>query len=106
MCEHPEHKFEGDTGVLERKHGHADSVVYIGKEANNIDEQELDVKRSQVFIDKQDIMRKILELSQSRVEEWGVDRGTFKRIKYRILVNQDINLNTDAVERLVECISS
>lgn len=61
----------------------------------------MDVKRSQVFIDKQEIMRKILELSQSQVEEWGVNRGTFKRIKDRILVNKDINLNTDAVERLV-----
>jgi hypothetical protein len=59
-----------------------------------------------VFIDKQSIMKKILELSQSQVEEWGVNRGTFKRIKDRILVNKDINLNTDAVEKLVECISS
>ncbi|MCD4735722.1 MAG: hypothetical protein K8R53_06735, partial [Bacteroidales bacterium] len=100
-AEHLEHKFDGDAGVLERKHVHAAGVVYIGKEANNIDEQALDVKRSQVFIDKQDMMSKILELSQSQVEEWGVDRGTFKRIKDRILVNKDINLNTDAVEKLV-----
>ncbi|WP_445474542.1 hypothetical protein ACT9XH_09195 [Methanococcoides methylutens] len=46
-------------------------------------------------------MRKVLELSQSQVEDWGVNRGTFKRIKDRILVNKDINLNTDAVERLM-----
>jgi len=80
-------------------------VVYIGKEANNIDEQELDVKLSQVFIDKKNIMKKILELSQSQVEEWCVNRGTFKRIKDRILVNKDINLNTDAVERLLLSLS-
>ncbi|WP_250868236.1 MULTISPECIES: hypothetical protein [Methanococcoides] len=60
-AKHLEHKFDGEIGVLERKHVLADGVVYIGKEANNIDEQELDVKRSQMFIDKQDIMRKILE---------------------------------------------
>ena len=76
--------------------------MYIGKEANNIDEQALDVKRTQVFIDKKDIMKKILELSQSQVEEWGVNRGTFKRIKDRILETGDINLKTDAVERLKE----
>ncbi|WP_292470746.1 hypothetical protein [Methanolobus sp.] len=35
---HPESKFDGDIGILERKHVHAYSVVYIGKEANNIDE--------------------------------------------------------------------
>jgi hypothetical protein len=104
--EHLEHKFDGDTGVIERKHVHADGVVYIGKEANNIDEQELDVKTAQLFVNKQDIMRKILELPQSQAEEWGVNRGTFKRIKDRIWMNKDINLNTDAVERLVEGILS
>ena len=66
---HPESKFEGDVGILERKHIHADSVIYIGKEANNIDEQALDVKKPQMFINKPEIMRKILELSQSQVEE-------------------------------------
>ncbi|TQD27912.1 DNA polymerase [Methanolobus vulcani] len=104
-AEHLEHKFDGNTGVLERKHVHADGVVYIGKEANNIDEQALDVKRSQVFIYKGCIMRKILELSQSQVEEWGVDRGTFKRIKDRILVNKDINLNTPAIKRIASIIT-
>jgi hypothetical protein len=59
-----------------------------------------------VFIDKQEIMRKILELSQSQDEELGINRGTFKRIKDRILVNKDVNLNTDAVEKLVQCLSS
>ncbi|ODV49433.1 MULTISPECIES: hypothetical protein [Methanohalophilus] len=51
-------------------------------------------------------MRKILELSQSQDEELGINRGTFKRIKDRILVNKDVNLNTDAVEKLVQCLSS
>jgi hypothetical protein len=43
---------------LERKHVQADSVVYIGKEANNIDEQELDVKQVQEFIDVEEIKMK------------------------------------------------
>jgi hypothetical protein len=34
----PEHKFDGDTGILERKHIDFDGFVYIGKEANDIDE--------------------------------------------------------------------
>lgn len=53
--EHPEHKFDGDVGVLERKCIHSDGVVYIGKEANNIDEQELDVKQAQVFVNEEEL---------------------------------------------------
>ncbi|WP_321428588.1 GAF domain-containing protein [uncultured Methanolobus sp.] len=46
----PESKFDGETGILERKHVKADSVIYIGKEANNIVEQALDVKKAQEFV--------------------------------------------------------
>ncbi|WMW23199.1 hypothetical protein RE476_05045 [Methanolobus mangrovi] len=42
---HPEPKFDGDVGILERRHVYADSVIYIGKESNNIEEQALDVKK-------------------------------------------------------------
>ncbi|WP_440951591.1 hypothetical protein [Methanococcoides sp. FTZ1] len=66
--EHPEHKFNGDTGTLERKHVHSDGVVYIGKEANNIDEQELDVKQAQVFVNEEKLMKIILEMPQKEAE--------------------------------------
>ncbi|WP_198003712.1 hypothetical protein [Methanococcoides burtonii] len=49
--DHLESKFNCEVGVLEREHVHADGVVCIGKEANNIDEQELVVQQSQVFVD-------------------------------------------------------
>ena len=41
---------------------HVDSVVLIGKEANNIDDQALDIGQAQVFVNKQEIMDKILQL--------------------------------------------
>ena len=44
-----ENKFEGDIGVLERKHIQADGLVYIGKEANNIEDQPLDVTKATDF---------------------------------------------------------
>lgn len=37
--------FDENSGIMERKHVKADSVIYIGKEANNIDEQILDIKK-------------------------------------------------------------
>ncbi|MEX0911601.1 MAG: hypothetical protein WDZ43_05695 [Nitrosopumilaceae archaeon] len=38
--DHPESKFEGDVGVLERKHVTVSRVLHIGKESNNLDESE------------------------------------------------------------------
>ncbi|WP_445475689.1 hypothetical protein ACT9XH_02830 [Methanococcoides methylutens] len=103
---HPESKFDGDVGILERKHVHSDSVVYIGKEANNIDEQELDVKQAQVFINEKKIKQEILNLPQKIAEEWGVDRKTFQTTKKAIgealKKDEKINLFTPARKRLVE----
>lgn len=62
-ADHPEYKYEGDVGPMERRHIHADSVVLIGKEANNIDDQPLDIWQAQVFLNKRDIMDKILQLT-------------------------------------------
>ncbi|MDY9927885.1 hypothetical protein [Methanosarcina sp.] len=47
--EYLENKFDGNTGVLERKHIKADGLVYIRKEANNIEDQPLDITGIQVF---------------------------------------------------------
>ena len=47
--EHLENKFYGDIGVLERKHVQADGLVYIGKEANNIEDQPLDPTFRTIF---------------------------------------------------------
>jgi hypothetical protein len=97
---HPESKFDGDIGFLERKHIVADSVIHIGKEANNIDEQALGVKKAQEFINKQDIMDNILKLSQLKAEALGVSRSRFQGIKQRIR-DGNLNLNTPAVKRLI-----
>ncbi|NPE31258.1 hypothetical protein HNV12_25535, partial [Methanococcoides sp. SA1] len=104
--DHLESKFDGEVGVLERKYVHADSIIYIGKEANNIDEQELDVKQAQEFINKQEIMKNILNISQKQAEALGVFRSRFQGIKQRIRDNGDLNLNTPAVRRLMNCLPS
>ncbi|WP_250867138.1 hypothetical protein [Methanococcoides seepicolus] len=99
--EHLEHKFDGEIGVLERKHVHVDGIVYIGKEANNIDEQELDVKKVQEFIDVEEIKRKILEMPQKEAEILGVGRSTFQDIKKRIRDGGYVNLCTPALKKIM-----
>ena len=91
----------GGIGGLERKHVHANGVVCIGKEANNIDEQALDVKKAQEFVDVEEIMGKILEMLQKEAERLGVARSTFQGIKQRIREGERINWGTIAVKRLI-----
>ena len=98
---HPEHKYEGDTGYLQRRHIHARKAIYIGKEANKIDEQPLDVQKPQIFIDKDVVMKEISSMSTAEAKEHGVERETFRQIKKRIKENGDINLNTPAVRQLI-----
>ncbi|WP_156148155.1 hypothetical protein [Methanosarcina sp. WH1] len=76
-------------------------LVYIGKEANNIEDQPLDVTGAQEFINKQEIMNNILNMSQTEAEALGVSRSRFQGIKQRIRENGNLNLNTPAVRRLV-----
>jgi len=55
-----------------RKQVHVDGVFYIGKEANNIDEQALKVKEAQVFINEEELKNKILALTPKEAREIGI----------------------------------
>ncbi|AFV22405.1 hypothetical protein Mpsy_0192 [Methanolobus psychrophilus R15] len=102
-AEHPEHKFEGDIGILERRHVYADSILYIGKEANNIDEEELELQRAQIFIDEESIKQKILELTPETGRKVGIAyRGTLKRIQDTIRLTGDINMNAKFMRKLAD----
>ena len=61
------HLYDSGIGILLW----ADSVVYIGEKVNNINEQVLDVKMAQEFIDKQEIMDEVLSISQKQAEVGG-----------------------------------
>lgn len=99
--EHPEHKFDGDIGILERKHVHAKDTIEIGKEANSIDEQSLGVKKAQELRIKEKIMQKIFNLSVSEANKSGVPKTTLWDMQKRIRETGDLNLNTPAVKRLL-----
>lgn len=100
--EHMENKFEGDIGILKRKHIEADGLVYIGKEANNIEDQPLDVTGAQVFINEGEIMQKILALTPEEARRLGIKhRSTLKRMKDRIMNIGKINLDTKEVKKIL-----
>jgi len=83
---HPESKFEGDVGILSRRHINGTSFIHIGKEANRIDEtmvlglQEGDVE---VYDNRAQDRRRIKEdpfsVSYREADLAGVSRSTLKR---------------------------
>jgi hypothetical protein len=79
--DHPEFKFEGDIGQLERKHIHVLEIVHIGKEANNIEDEPLDVGSVQVFRNEEKERLRIVEMRQCDAEREGIDRKTRWRMK-------------------------
>ena len=97
-----ENKFNGDVGVLERKHTLDDGLIYIEKEANKIEDQPLDVVKPQTFVNMEEIKQKILVLTPEEARKIGIKhRSTLKRMKYRILKEGKINLDTKEVKKLV-----
>ncbi|WMW23058.1 hypothetical protein RE476_04300 [Methanolobus mangrovi] len=72
----------GEPRILERKHVQADCVIYIGKKANNINEQTLDLNMAQEFINKQEIMDKIYGMSQKQALTIGFSKSRFQEMKY------------------------
>ena len=83
-----------NIGQMKRRHIHADGAVLVGKEANNLDDQALDIGQAQVFINKKEIMDKIMQLDAAMGRKVGIPyRGTLKRIQDRIRESGDINLN-------------
>ncbi len=64
------------------------------------------MKKAQEFINKQEIMDIILKISQKEAEARGVSRSRFQGIKQRIKDIGDLNVNTPAVKRLINCLPS
>lgn len=67
--------------MLGGKHIYADGIIYIGKEANNIEDQPLDVIGSQVFINQEEINQKILAITPEERRKIGISRSELSYLK-------------------------
>lgn len=100
--EHKENKFDGNIGVLKRKHIKVDGLVYIGKEANNIEDQPLDVTKPQTFINEEEIIQKILALTPEEARKIGIKhRSELKYLKEKAREGK-LNFNTPVMRKIVE----
>ncbi|APH38231.1 DNA polymerase [Methanohalophilus halophilus] len=100
--DHPEHKFGGDTGTLARKHIDIDGFVYIGKEANDIDEQELDVVRPQKFIDGKAVEKFILGLTPEDARRIGIKHRSALAYLKKKAKEGELNFKSRNMERIMD----
>ncbi len=104
--EHLENKFDGDIGVLKRKYIQADGLVYIGKEANNIEDQPLDVTGAQGFINEEETINFILTLIPEKARKIGIKhRSELKYLKEKAR-ERKLNFNTTNMQKILKYYSS
>ena len=99
---HKEHKLEGETGILQRKHITVDNINYIGKEANNIEEviSGLDKLNQNYYYDKNELKERLLKLSIRDAENLGIKKITLMKIRKRIRNGKDIILRKKVLSKL------
>jgi hypothetical protein len=108
--DHPESKFDGEVGVLSRKHVTINSVLHIGKESNNLEEAEVlgvqsddyvlygNTAADQIFSQKE----RILLVKPREVKDLGISRQTLFNIK-RAIASGDISMiKSKTTKRLLQ----
>ncbi len=87
--DHPESKFDGHTGILQRKHILVSQIRYIGKESNRLEETDVmglgqdgyEVYGSNpIGIDLND-PEVIKHMTPKMAKMWGISRGRLNYIK-------------------------
>jgi len=94
---HPESKFDGNIGRLQRKHIVIDknSIQYIGKESNELEESEVlgvDKDNYATYNDNECIKHKILEMKEEDAIKIGISARTLYYWKARIREGKKIEL--------------
>jgi hypothetical protein len=107
---HKESKFDGDVGILRRRHLKVGSVVNMGKESNNLEESEwLGVQDDdyQLYTSHNDLERReeelkafILNLEQKDAKGYGIPKQTLSDIKKRVRAGGKIRLSKNVGRRI------
>ena len=99
--DHPESKFDGDTGFLSRKSVTISGITYIGKEVKKLEQQHLGLEHVTEYQNREDIYDRILKMSNKEAESRGVTRSALWKIKKKIREGKKVNLRCRAVRDLI-----
>jgi hypothetical protein len=102
---HKESKLEGDSGVLKRRHLtiNQDSILYIGKESNELEQSEIfgvSKKDTIQYVDYQKRLRKIInDLTLEKALEIGISRREFFYLKKKLQSSEPIKLKEKVLRK-------
>ena len=89
---------------LKRKYVRADSVVYIGKEANKVEMQELESNTIEMYHDIEKIREIVLDLTPAEARKIEMKyRSTLNKLKDRVREG-DFNMNTKEMRKVLKAI--
>ena len=98
---HLEAKLEGDVGILQRKQIFADRKIYIGKEADKIEENMTGIGNMDYnFYTDQNELRTIFLGSWKDAKKYGISRRQFYRIKRQIKEGSTTSLKSKTLSKL------
>jgi hypothetical protein len=110
---HPEAKFDGDIGVLSRKHVTINSVIHIGKESNNLEEAEvLGVQKDDYVFYGSDVERlaaskDILMMAEPKdVKQFGITQRTLFNVKHALINGKMTTLREKTIRGLLAYLHS
>lgn len=100
---HPEHKFDGDEGILHRKHILVDKITSIGKEANNIDSALVSLKKLEqnIYTDNKELEKIIGKMTVKDAKKVGINTSTLWKAKKRIKERKPVHLSTKILKKLM-----
>lgn len=110
---HPEAKFDGDIGVLSRKHVVVNSVMHIGKESNNLEQTEaLGAHDDDYVVYSRDVAclrpyaDKILQAEPKDVRKFGISQQTLYNIKRAVIRDAWQRISQRTMRQLLAFISA
>lgn len=99
---HKESKFDGNKGILKRKHLVVDDFIYIGKESNDLDNSELEGIDYHTYNNNEDLKEKILGLKPKKAKKMGIPERTLKDLKRRIKEGKEFKIKNKTRMRLMK----
>jgi hypothetical protein len=100
--DHKESKFEGDLGILERKHLNISDFTYIGKEASNLDRTgTLDNPKYRTYQDQDSLSERISAMSFEEAKELGIPKMTYYRLRKTLKEGKKVILRDKTKNKLI-----
>lgn len=94
---HPESKYDGDIGILKRKHIKPDKIIRLGKEANKIEPNK---NNPTIYLNPTEIEEEIRQTTPKEAKKKGINKMTLWKIKKRLQEGKPLNLRTKNLQKL------